>query len=759
MRSRAPAPIGYFDSLFDSLQMAKMTMACMTLFAFAALLPFCTPQNTETRPHNSFSAAQRSTRPTGARLCTESGMLQPMSSPTIIYLITSQEPVSAKEFLADDGVALLAFSDPIPQDADCPCCVWSLLGETQDRFFSGWKESAEQYFPWQLSGDSRRNILRYMRLRLWFFVEQAYRAAHTDSSPQYFVFLDVNASNLPSRSNLTDFADKLLDELPHVAVPFHPCNSRDDSGNKYEITSVYDTSFTAIHVSARKLLLPLDDSLFSLVCHLMLRGSVMQFPFGNMHHSNAPQCEESDNENQSAMMHFVSSLTSKDLILPLPFSPRIQKPAAPLRYGLVHSTIHGSNDFERGGFYLGFFSDDMNKCPVKCSFHYWLSHPTFECCLSLTRGLTMPWRAAEYDVNTEYSETAARWNLPRAFDVASSFCTSMSCLTHPLPTFSLALSKPPVTLDDNFSCSSDQAGASDAFEIFSLARVSFQPDRLFLKHLPSGPPLLTALLQLTFSAPSATGAHIPGALFGSVKQVTINSNCDGYESMQTVADGSWVISSSTDSKFQSALPPWFYTLNGDGQQWFELSSNTSSDSLRALVMNVSVPTLCTDHMFLQAKVVLSIRFLAPLGGLCRRHELFAESQNVSFSSLEESKRSSVITENPPTDLFDDRDQAHAPRASNFACSGPNRHWPWEEQLSTALPSEMFLGSYNMCLLQNVCWINQELTLFLPPELEPLTDYGFFNFRTTLCMNLCPMSRMDFTRSFWYVLKCNHFHSL
>jgi hypothetical protein len=732
--------------------MTKTTIACITLVAFAALLPLCRPQDTEPRPQNSSRAAQRSTSPTAARLCTESGMLQPIgnSSPTIIYLITSQEPVFAKEFLADDSVALLAFSDPIPQDADCPCCVWSLLGETQDKFFSGWKESDEQYFPWQPSEDSRRSILRYMRLRLYLFVEQAYSQENSDSSLQYFALLDVNASNLPSRSDLIDFADKLHDELPHVAVPFHPCNSLDDSGNKYEITSVYSTAFAAIHVSARKLLLPLDHSLFSLVCHLMLRGSVMQFPFGKVHHSNAPQCEDSDSENQSAMVHFVSSLTSKDLILPLPFSPRIQKPAASLRFGLVPSTVHGSNDFTRGGFYLGFFSEDANACPVKCSFHYWLSHPTFECCLSLTTGRTMPWRAAKYDAHAEYSETAVRWNLPRVFDMNSSL-TSIAHLTHPLPTFSLALSKPPVTFDDNCLRSSDQAEKSDAFELFALARVSFQPDRLFLKHLPSGPPLLNALLQLTFSAPSVTGAHIPGALFGSVKQVTIYSNCDGLESMQAAADGSWVISSSTDSNLQSALPPWFYTPNGYGQQWFELSSNISSDSLRALIMNVSVPTVCTDRMFVQAKVVLSIRFLAPAGGLCRRHDLIAESQNVSFSSLEESKRSSVITENPPTDLFDDQDQAHAPRASNFACSGPNRHWPWEEQLITALPHEMFLGSYNMCLLQNVCWINQELTLFLPPHLKPLNDYGFFDFRSTLCMNLSPETGMDFSRSFWYVL--------
>ncbi len=139
---RAHQPTNRLLRLVDSLQMTKTTIARITLVAFAALLPLCRPQDTETRPQNSSSAAQRSTSPTGARLCTESDMLQPIGkfSPTIIYLMTSPEPVSAKEFLTDDSVALLAFSDPIPQDADCPCCVWSLLGETQDKFFQAGKK-------------------------------------------------------------------------------------------------------------------------------------------------------------------------------------------------------------------------------------------------------------------------------------------------------------------------------------------------------------------------------------------------------------------------------------------------------------------------------------------------------------------------------------------------------------------------------------------------------------------------------------------
>jgi len=731
-------------------KMNAPTFLSLIIFAFVAFLPFCGAQSS-------------------SRLCRDSDIFLPASSPTILYLITSIEPLEpmlVDEFLPNGSVALIAFSDPIPLDISCPCCIWNLMGVTQKQFFTGWNETSTLYFPLQRSGGIDSSILRYMRMQLWFVVEDAYRRPDSDLGPQYYIFLDVEESLVPKRSDILGFEEKLLDYLPHVAVPFHPCNSLDvTSVNEFEITSVYDTKFTAIHASARKLLLPLDDSIFSLVCHLMLRGSVMQFPVGQMGHSDVPNCEDSDRKNQNSMMHFVSSLISKDLIMPLPFSPRIQEPGPPLRFGLMSSIPGGlRGDFDSGGFYAGFFEDLSVSCPVHCGFYYWLSHPAFDCCLSVSTGRSLPWNAAAYDAHKKYSETAAKWNLPRVFDVAGRLTSDAyqvtdhnywkpSSLTHPLPTFSLALSHPPVTLSEECKCSSGQVESSNSSEIFSRAHFTFQPDRLHLLHAPGNDShLLHVHMQLTFSSqsvPETQASEEIEALFGSIEKVTVVSNCDGHETRRTLEDDSWIVTSSTDTKFQSAIAPWFYTPKGDRdeQHWFELTSNISKESLRTLIVKLSIPTTCVDRMTINANAVLALRFLRPSGGSCSCHRLFAESQNVSFFPREESERYSFLGENAPTDLFDDQDQHDSANASNFVCSGPNRHWPWEEQLSTALPKDMYLGSYNMCLLQNVCWINQQLTLFFPPSLEPLQHHGFFDFSSTLAVNLSPLTTMDYTRSF------------
>ena len=255
-------------------------------------------------------------------------------------------------------------------------------------------------FPIGVS-DWSGHIRRFMRTRLWSFARSLYTSVDMGYfSPQYVVLIDLGAfshSVESLREQFTLFQQQLMQQQPHAAVPFHPCNTIDSAaGNNAAITSVYDTHFVAVHRSASKLFLPLDEELFSLVCHLMLRGTVMQFPFGDQASADSSTCQLADATNQHAMMYLVSSLLQKEFLFALPFTPRIQSPSPPPDFMLSSS-----------GEYTVALSSGAD-CLVLCSFYYWAVHPAFDCCLSANAGQAESRGSATYNADTAYAEIAQR---------------------------------------------------------------------------------------------------------------------------------------------------------------------------------------------------------------------------------------------------------------------------------------------------------------------------------------------------------------
>ena len=214
----------------------------------------------------------------------------------------------------------------------------------------------------------------------------------------------------------------------------------------------------------------------------------------------------------------------------------------------------------------------------------------------------------------------------------------------------------------------------------------------------------------------------------------VRTQCNGSQTVSSVDVLHLRIISETDHPRQSAKAPWFYLPSEHDQrrEWFEVTSNTSKDSLRVLIADVSVPTHCDDFMFVSGNASIFLREMASSGLACSCHVVSAETHNVSFSAQEVARRASVLVEDPPNDLFDDGDEAATDGThSDFACAGPNRDWKWGEQDATALPNETFQGHYNMCLFRNICWIDGELTLFLPKSylFLDITIPSFFDFES------------------------------
>jgi hypothetical protein len=168
-----------------------------------------------------------------------------------------------------------------------------------------------------------------------------------------------------------------------------------------------------------------------------------------------------------------------------------------------------------------------------------------------------------------------------------------------------------------------------------------------------------------------------------------------------------------------------------------------------------------------------LREMASAGFHCSCHVFSAETHNVSFSAQEVALRASVLVEDPPSDLFDDGNEAATDGIhSDFACAGPNRGWSWGEQKETALPkgsmtyisdcffqskeltffAEMEQGHYNMCLFQNICWIDGSLTLFLPRSFlvldQAIPDFFEFESNSILRLNLATFTKDDSRRTLW-----------
>ncbi len=678
--------------------------------------------------------------------------------PKIVYLITSDdiEPVFAANFLPEDSTALMAFPGTQAGGMDCPCCISNFddLGDYPQEFFSVWDQSSA-------------GMRQYFRSRLWIVAQSLFfRTAGSDIiGPQYFVFLDVVNDESSIGEQIALFQKQLLKELPYVAVPFHPCNALDvASDNSNAITSVHSTSFVAVHTSARKLLLPLDESVFSLVCNIMLRGSVMQFHVTTQVSDDATTCKLADARNLDAMMNFVSSLQTEDFILALPFSPRIQSPRQPPAFLLKSS-----------GEYTASFS--TMTCPVRCEYYYWLAHTAFACCSLANSEKPASKGYSAYNANEAYAEIANKWQLPRVHDLACGPLTienyvnlklkkqdqygANTKLSHPLPMFSLALSAPPVILDESNACVPNSSLHKTTSGGLSSFKLTLQPDLLQLSG-NTDRVVLHVQMQMTLSAPNI--AVVEGdelkAVFGRIQGITIQTQCYGSQAAATtdVNASDWRFVSATDNPFQSALAPWFYLPSADAsnQQWFEVTSNVSDDSLRILNVHFSVATECQDRMLVLANATILLHELASAGSSSSCRSITEEMLNVSFDAQNVMRRSSYLVEDPPIDLFgatDDTNQPYGETHSDFACAGPNRAWPWGEQDDTALPDDFLSGTYNMCLFQNICWIDGALTLFLPSVLEHLeaaTDLnaGFFDFHQIMAVNLAPFSREDSRRTLW-----------
>ena len=184
----------------------------------------------------------------------------------------------------------------------------------------------------------------------------------------------------------------------------------------------------------------------------------------------------------------------------------------------------------------------------------------------------------------------------------------------------------------------------------------------------------------------------------------------------------------SDSEYQSALPPWFYS---PGERWLELNSNASKDTLRALTFDVRLPQLqhCAASITASASVSFLLRALPSHGGRCMQHTLHTHGPNVTFDFIVEARPvTSDGDDDAPGDLLDD-DAAHAETWSDFACSGANRRWPHSVHEATALPrsSGTLMDLHSVCILRNVCWIDKSMVLFLPPSYKELGDFGFFDF--------------------------------
>jgi len=702
-----------------------------------------------------------------------------METPAFVYLISSDEAVFVGDILPDKSAALLAFHSPLADDILCPCCIWNILGISQQEFLGAANQSSSSLALRDAASNSVVRTRQFFRSRLWSLAESMYQPSDMESSGvDYFILVDLEASThtgAPHRDQLTLFQRLLIQEQPYAAVPFHPCNTVDhDTGNNAAITSVHDTSFVAVHKTASKLLLPLDEALFSIICHIMLRGTVMQFQLGNQTAVGQSACQFSDSLHQLEMMRFTSSLLAPEFLLALPFSPRIQKPSIPPYFALSNS-----------GEYSAVFSD--GSCPVICSFYYWTTHPTFPCCTSVrvpSAGQRSELGFDPNDADSAYAQIAERWQLPRAHDLECELFTAESYVaknvqgmdkrdvTHPLPKFRIALSTPPVTLDE--FCVPDAAFRFDAPALPSRFKLTLQPDQLHLETSAiNGTSTLHAKIQFVFSAPcdphhsfwscpSARDDHQFKALFGSVEAMHVRTQCHGSQSDIRVDIRQMQIAFATDHPHQSVKAPWFYLPSENGwRQWFEVASNASKDALRIFVADVSVPTHCDDFMFLSANASVLLREIATVGLGCGYEVVSADSLNVSFSALAEARRAFVLREDPaPNDLFQDSDEALSEQQnSDFACAGSNRDWAWGQQKITELPRDGTAGLHNMCLFQNICWIDGELTLFLPKALEKLGKAipSFFDFQNAydiesseslLGVNLSPMSSQDSRRTLW-----------
>jgi hypothetical protein len=675
-----------------------------------------------------------------------------------VYLITSDQTVYAAGNLPGNAISFHLHRPTQGEVRSCSCCfglqndnsIWKGLNE------QGYSSSSSSSSSrWQRKGTEDELQLRsMMRNLLWSKAAGAIGAA-----TQYVVLLDA-AYGMPPVAAVEHFQSWLLRNSPIVGVPFHPCNVRDrNSTNSASISSVSDVGFVAIHRTALKLLLPLDEAVFSLLCHIMLRGAVMQLDsqidFGLANKTGAAAtCSGagSADANQDALVDFASSLRCSEFARAVPFSPRIQPAVVPPAVVLRQDGSIDTRALEAGG----------AGCPVECSMSYWRLHPAFGCCSRHVHAFASA-AAAPYDAQTAYVEVSRSFNLPRRANLAGNLSTARpspynsgvnrryrnSLLTHPLPKFDIALNRLPVVIEPSAfyeNCRNADPNVLHAFKI------TIQPDKFELRSSQVGLARVAAVFQLTVSSElwPAADQDAGYAVFGRFDSLRIDSVCNGIESSTAVDVESVVCFAPTDTEFSSAIAPWFYS---PGPGWFEAASNVTRDapdSLRSLLFNATVGPACDGRMFISATAAVTLRAASPSGAPCRSHAVTASSHNVSYDPVDEARRTSFLGEHPPGDLFEVDSASHSQnrvRRSDFSCAGPNRMWYYDEQDHTKLFERIHNGEFvNMCLLHNVCWMNGSLVLYLPPPFADLEAMGLFQFPSLGIGN--PWIGHDQRRFFW-----------
>jgi hypothetical protein len=662
-----------------------------------------------------------------------------------VYLVTSEEPVFAAGKLPDNAISYHLHR---PSQQVCSCC----FGLQDNNSF--WQGLRAQGSSGRRSGAGAESHMRSaMRNLLWHKVADV-----IDDDTQYVILIDASPG-LPSLRNLELFQSMLLMHSPSVGVPFHFCNMRDEhSDNTACISAVYDFTLVAIRRTALKLLLPLDEAVFPLLCHVMLRGTVMQFDIWQVRGANGQvTCAHAhswDDANQDALVNFVSSLRSEEHALAVPFSPRIQPAIVPRSVIFRSDGIVSLPGNQSSGF----------SCPVQCSMAYWQLHPAFDCCPRATAAFSSA-SASTYDAQTAYIEISTRWNLPRRANLMGSLSDGRpspspynsgenrryrnSLLTHPLPRFRIVLNRPPVLFD---ASGFHQSCHHDAVNHLHIFKITLQPDKFQLIREGDKDAHVAAVLQVTVSSETWPQAMQAAgyAVFGRLENLRFDTVCNGVEATSEANLSAVSYTAPTDTDFSSGIAPWFYS---PGAGWFEVSSNVTKEephSLRALLFNVSVAPFCDSRMFFSATATVALRAVSASGAPCLSHIEVASTHNVSFDAANETRRASFLGEDAPGDLFDDNLSSscqRAVRSSDFSCAGPNRMWHYDEQDHTRLFDRIHKGELvNMCLLHNVCWKDGRLVLYLPPAFANLEALGLFDFPSLGIGN--PWIGSDFRRFMW-----------
>jgi hypothetical protein len=262
---------------------------------------------------------------------------------------------------------------------------------------------------------------------------------------------------------------------------------------------------------------------------------------------------------------------------------------------------------------------------------------------------------------------------------------------------------------------------SDAFESFRLTVI---PERMHVRTRASSR-LFSIQIQLTLSA--AESEHDLFEVFGRLDEIETKISCDGdANEYSTVFAGENI---SIISDIGSA--PWFYS---PGPLWFHCASSMLSDSLRTRSFSVSLPAQCSDKYQVAIRSKVSLRRLFPKVARarpCIGSVLEASSQSYTYSVHDAAKLTSFSQNIPPADLFDTPMRARAVEQdlfSDFSCAGPNRRWPHADESAHHGPAQMLKTDvFNMCLIQNACWIHNQIVVFLPEHFQSLEYMGFFDF--------------------------------